>query len=185
MTAMRRTVFTVLGLALVAGAVLPASASADAAKPGAMGVGDIAPDFKGISIQKEAVELGKLLAAGRTVVLSFWGARCSPCLEEMPALRKIQDEFRDRGVAVVGVNADGLDAAALGDLMKEEKIEPGYLVVADPDMRIVDVYKMTVAPLTVIIDKAGVVRFVHEDYRKGDEKAVRDAIKAILTGSPK
>ncbi len=148
-------------------------------------VGAKAPAFRGACIDGKTVSLEELLAAGKTVVLSFWGIRCAPCIEEMPALGKIQDDFRESGVAVIGVNVDGLDPAALSQMMAEEKIAPGYRVVADPDFRIIDTYKMTAAPLTIVIDADGVIRYVHEDYRPGDEKGIRDALQAAVRNGAK
>ncbi len=143
-------------------------------------IGEQAPPFKGTSIQGTPVSLDDLLAAKKAVVLSFWGIRCSPCIEEMPALNKIQEDFGAGGVVVVGVNVDGLDGPSLSQLMGEEKVAPRYRVVADPDFKIVDAYKMTAAPLTIVIDPAGVIRYVHEDYRPGDEKGIRDALTAVV-----
>ena len=39
---------------------------------------------------------------GRIVVVNFWATWCPPCVEEMPDLQRVHDEYADRGVTVVG-----------------------------------------------------------------------------------
>lgn len=148
-------------------------------------VGKKAPSFQGTAIDGKAVSLEALLSRKPVIVLSFWGIRCSACIEEMPALRKIQEDYRNNDVHVLGVNVDGLDPASLRQMMGEEKIDPGYAVVADPDFKIADAYKMKAAPLTIVVDQSGIIRYVHEDYKPGDEAGIREAILSLLPAAGK
>ena len=43
---------------------------------------------------------------GRPLVVNFWATWCPPCVEEMPDLQKVRDEYRDRGVEVIGIGID-------------------------------------------------------------------------------
>src|SRR5919197_1514583 len=42
----------------------------------------------------------------RVVVLNFWATWCQPCTDEMPTLEGLWRRYRERGVAVVGINVD-------------------------------------------------------------------------------
>jgi peroxiredoxin len=46
----------------------------------------------------------------RIVVLNFWATWCPPCVEEMPDLQRVHDEYADRGVTVVGLGIDSPSA---------------------------------------------------------------------------
>ena len=43
---------------------------------------------------------------GSWLVVNFWATWCAPCVEEMPDLEKIQAEYANRGVTVVGLAID-------------------------------------------------------------------------------
>ena len=43
---------------------------------------------------------------GRVLVLNFWASWCPPCVEEMPALDKIAQEYSSKNVLIVGIGID-------------------------------------------------------------------------------
>lgn len=43
---------------------------------------------------------------GKVVVLDFWATWCGPCVAEMPNMKKLYAEFKDKGVEFVGVSLD-------------------------------------------------------------------------------
>lgn len=49
---------------------------------------------------------------GRLLVVNFWATWCPPCVKEMPDLQTVAQEYRDRGVAVVGLAIDNPKAVA-------------------------------------------------------------------------
>ncbi len=43
---------------------------------------------------------------GKIVVMDFWATWCGPCVAEMPTMKKLYAEFKDKGVEFVGVSLD-------------------------------------------------------------------------------
>jgi len=49
---------------------------------------------------------------GKTLVLNFWATWCGPCREEMPALARVAERWKDRGVAFVGISDESPETIA-------------------------------------------------------------------------
>ena len=98
---MRRREFTAAAVAVTVGTLLatptPTQAT-EAARPAAI------PTVG-------AGALRKLLVAqrGKVVVLNLWAAWCAPCLREIPALVRLEQELAPRGVVLIGVSMDEPD----------------------------------------------------------------------------
>jgi thiol-disulfide isomerase/thioredoxin len=49
----------------------------------------------------------KKQAAGKLVLLDFWGTYCVHCQESMPALNRLQQQYGQRGLEVIGIALEG------------------------------------------------------------------------------
>jgi thiol-disulfide isomerase/thioredoxin len=43
---------------------------------------------------------------GKIVVLDFWATWCVPCVDEMPKMKELYAEYKDKGVAFIGISLD-------------------------------------------------------------------------------
>lgn len=43
---------------------------------------------------------------GKVLVVDFWGTFCPPCVKQVPELIKLNEKYKDRGLALVGLAAD-------------------------------------------------------------------------------
>lgn len=69
-------------------------------------VGQAAPELEDIADWKNSEPLRLSDLRGHPVVLDFWGQWCGPCLYKMPELMKLYDDYKSKGVVVVGVHVD-------------------------------------------------------------------------------
>jgi cytochrome c biogenesis protein CcmG/thiol:disulfide interchange protein DsbE len=47
---------------------------------------------------------------GQAIVLNFWASWCGPCKEEAPMLQAAWEQYRDRGLVVLGIDAQDIAA---------------------------------------------------------------------------
>lgn len=89
---------------------------------------------------------------GKVVVLNFWASWCPPCVEETPALNRLQARIAPQGGVVLGVSEDESEAKYRQFLQEQGVVFPTY---RDPAQKINLDYGTTVFPETYIIDRDG------------------------------
>jgi peroxiredoxin len=160
-----------------------ATATAPAAVAGELAakfkVGDKAPDFTLEDVEGRQVRLSDI-TRNKVVLLAFWSLRCEACLLEVPYIEQIHQTFVGRGVAVLSVVTDGLDKATTKTMMRNTGACPSYPVLVDPDYAVSDVYTTFVVPHTLVIDRKGIVRYVHTGFEPGTEKQHKAALDLVL-----
>jgi cytochrome c biogenesis protein CcmG/thiol:disulfide interchange protein DsbE len=91
---------------------------------------------------------------GQPVVVNFWASWCPSCREEAPDLEKVWRDYKDQGVAFVGVDVSDTRQDAL-DYIKEFDIT--YSNGPDPGKKIYDAYGVTGFPETFFVSRQGIV----------------------------
>jgi thiol-disulfide isomerase/thioredoxin len=89
---------------------------------------------------------------GKVVILDFWATWCAPCKAEIPGFIALQKQYGDEGLVVVGVSLDDQGAATVKRFMAEFGMN--YPVVLG-DVTLMQAYRGTAIPTTVIIDRKG------------------------------
>ena len=113
---------------------------------------------------------------GQVVMLNFWATWCGPCQQEMPLLDQIYQQFKPAGFTLLGINVD-TDKAAVLKLLARKPVS--FTVLLDPKNRVSDEYHVEEMPSTIIIDRKGVIRYVHRGYKPGDENEYQDKIRQL------
>lgn len=112
---------------------------------------------------------------GKVVVIEFWATWCGFCRDSRPSLARWQKAYGDRGVRVLGISADAIDD--IKKVATDEKLP--FTLARDPDDTLAKSYFVPGLPTFVVIDQAGVVRYV--GVGAGDGIAgVEPAVKALL-----
>lgn len=164
--------------------LMSVSAFADPSGKGAKSVGAPSPDFETEDLSGAKIASSAILSGGRAVVLNFWGLRCSACIMEMPHINALKDKYGERA-SFMAINVDAIGGAVLSAQISKMKLDIRSTIVPDPDFRLVDLFGMTAAPLTIVIDSGGTIRYRHEGYEPGDEAGIEEALKGALGGNKK
>jgi thiol-disulfide isomerase/thioredoxin len=67
---------------------------------------------------------------GKPLIINFWATWCAPCIIEQPELTALADEYKDRGLAMVGISYNDAPAE-IQEYAKEFKIPYPLLVGRD------------------------------------------------------
>lgn len=66
--------------------------------------GKTASDFELVSLYGETIKLSDF--KGKVIILDFWATWCPPCRKEIPHFVKLHNEYKDKGVVIIGISLD-------------------------------------------------------------------------------
>ncbi|MCC7257028.1 MAG: TlpA family protein disulfide reductase [Gammaproteobacteria bacterium] len=134
-----------------------------------------APDFRLPARAGGEVSLAGL--RGQVVLINFWATWCGPCRQEMPLLDQIYQRYKGLGFTLLAVNVE--DDSTLADRWLAET-PVSFPVLLDRANAVSRLYDVTAMPSTVIVDRQGRVRHVHQGYKPGTENQYQDQIRALI-----
>lgn len=138
-------------------------------------VGQPAPDFALRSMKGPSVRLSEHL--GEVVVINFWATWCGPCRQEMPLLDELFVKYQRAGLVLLSVNIDETPDPAIE---MAQTLKVSYPVLFDTRKEVSRAYDVGSMPVTVLVDRAGVVRYVSEGYKPGYEKRYTEKLRELL-----
>jgi thiol-disulfide isomerase/thioredoxin len=130
--------------------------------PGRMELKNELASFESLDLDGNAVT-GDIFAVNKLTMVNIWGTRCPYCIDEMPDLAKLSDDYADRGFAILGiisnVVSDGrsIDETNAGDaryIIEETGVNYTNIVVTE------NVYNLFLSdvsaiPTTIFVDENG------------------------------
>jgi peroxiredoxin len=117
---------------------------------------------------------------GKVVLLDFWATWCGPCKIEIPWFIEFEQQFKDRGFAVLGVSMDEDGWDAVKPYMDDLKIN--YRILLGNE-QVSDIYGgVESLPTTLLIDRQGKIASIHIGLSQGKEE-FRNDIDRLLGSS--
>ena len=122
--------------------------------------------------------------AGEILIVDFWATWCGPCITEIPHYNRLDADYRDKGVHLIGVTVESGTADEVAAFADDEDHHITYpLVMGNDD--VVNAYGPVFGlPTTLLIDQDGKVvkRWLGAAAGKSDQ--LRELIDKLLAGEP-
>jgi cytochrome c biogenesis protein CcmG/thiol:disulfide interchange protein DsbE len=117
-------------------------------------------------------------AQGKVRVVDFWATWCDPCRDQLPALGRLARAHGAEGLDVFGVSVDEdraqLEAFLAGNPVAVEVLwDKGGARHAER----LDVQRL---PTTLVVDRAGKVRYVHQGYEPSNAELLEKEVRLLL-----
>ena len=139
-------------------------------------VGDVAPGFALPVLGGESTR-SLSESHGKVRYIDFWASWCPPCRVSVPAIVALQEELGGERFEVIAINVD----ERIGDALRFLERHPtNYDSLSDPRGETAEAYTLLGMPTSFVLDPEGRVTLVHVGFRRGDMKAIRAHIVALL-----
>ncbi len=109
-----------------------------------------APDFSLATPNGGTLRLSDF--RGKLVFLNFWATFCAPCREEIPALQKLWNAYRNAGLVMLAVAADRDKPAVTAFI---ESADVNFPVLLDNDGEVRRRYEVQALPTSYLIGADG------------------------------
>ena len=138
-------------------------------------IGQPAPDLVARGLTGENVRVSE--HRGEVVVVSFWSGSCNTCRAQLEALDRIAKTYASAGLTVIGVNLD--DNVARAEKFARAQDVQFQLLVSTAKSTGRE-YRIDRLPMLVFVDRAGVLRGAHREFRKQDEATYVRELRTLL-----
>lgn len=156
-----------------------------------LSIGDKAPSFAGIPAVYNGREASLTLSDVKEdiVVIVFLGNHCPYVLANEDRLIEFTNDYKDKGVRVIGLSVNDLDSdrlPAIKDYTKEKK--SNYVYGYDESGAVGKAYGASNTPQYIVLDKDRKVRYLGalDDSPLKEDKVTKqylsDAVDALLKG---
>lgn len=153
----------------------PIESTAQGVEEGAVITGFSTTDLDGNAVDSS------ILSEAKLTVLNVWATYCTPCVNEMPDLETLSQNYKDKDVQVVGLVADVFDDEEKKAEAKEILSATGVTYVnLLPDTVLDDslLYDITGTPTTLFLDSEGKILKIVEGTR--DLDALTEMVDELL-----
>ncbi|WP_460415426.1 thiol-disulfide oxidoreductase ResA [Planifilum fimeticola] len=159
----RRTRFWVRRLLMLAMLALIGFALYQTGESEAVEIGQTAPDFELTTLDGKTVRLSEF--RGKGVLINFWASWCKPCRDEMPAIQRVYERHRDKGLEVLGVNIAETGVTVDGFV---RHLDLTFPILLDQNREVTQLYGIGPIPSSIFVSPEGkVVRKVSGQMQEG------------------
>jgi len=111
----------------------------------------------------------------KVVLVNFWATWCPPCIKEMPDLEKLHQNYKERGVQLLGLTVSS-KLKQIPKTLKSTGVT--YPILVDADNIVADYGGFNSIPQTFIIDQKG--NIVKQITGSKDYEEFESEIKKLL-----
>jgi len=138
-------------------------------------LGEKAIDFTYSNRYGEKVSLSSF--EGNLVYVDVWATWCGPCINQLPALKELSEDYKSKDVIFLGISVDS-DTTSWINMLNKKQLSGIQLIANDDSSGIVKDYLINSYPRFMLFDKNGTVISTDSPWPSSCE--IRDLINSYL-----
>jgi thiol-disulfide isomerase/thioredoxin len=137
--------------------------------------GNLLPNFEFSSMDGDTVSLKDL--KGKLVYIDIWATWCIPCIGEMPKLKKLATDFKDKNIQFASISA-GDPEEKWRNMVMEKELKAIQLLAPLKNNKFFDYYLIRSIPRFILLDAEG--KIIDGDAKRPSNPALRNEIEQYL-----
>jgi thiol-disulfide isomerase/thioredoxin len=110
-------------------------------------------------------------------IINFWASWCLPCVQEIPSLNNLKEQFKDSSLKIIAINY-GENKKKINQFMDNHKMN--FVVLSDENMFSENFFKIIGLPTSFIINKNGKITHEVIGEIEWDSKPLINIIENLL-----
>lgn len=129
---------------------------------------------------------GSIFSQNKLTVVNVWNTGCTPCIDEIPVLDKINNDYKGRDVSLIGLlipNSTELSTKEeneVKEILEKSKATYNQLVASSEMLKSKTLSNLTAFPTTYFVDKEG--NIIDSIEGSGDYNEWKNRIEKVLKG---
>lgn len=136
--------------------------------------GQPSPAFSYPDINGKEVSLKDL--AGKYVYIDVWATWCEPCRAQIPALKELEERYKDKDIHFVSLSSDG-KKDTWEKMVKDEQLG-GIQLFMNGDQAFSNAYMIEGIPRFILLDKEG--KIMKSDMSRPSHQATSEVLDKLL-----
>lgn len=125
---------------------------------------------------KDAVKFEKY--AGKVLLINFWATWCQACMDEMPSIQKLYEQFKDQGLEVLAINVDESPEKVVPQVVSKLKLT--FPIFTDPDGELSRAFDVVAIPFSVVADRKQNIVWAESGERDWASEGVVGEVRKLL-----
>lgn len=118
---------------------------------------------------------------GKAVLVNFWASWCTPCIREMPSLRRLAAEMHEKPFAIVSINVAETERRVQ---VNAKRLGIEFPVLLDKDQETFDRWGATILPTAFLIDRDGKIRYLARGELEWDRIDIVEIVQTLANRMP-
>jgi thiol-disulfide isomerase/thioredoxin len=137
------------------------------------------PPIKKITLSELRDLLGG--ARGKVIIMDFWATTSRASRQAMPFLGKLHEDYKDKGLVVIGVTVEGVGEEVIRPFVKMLGVKYPIFFGGDD---IIEAYDIQYVPITYLLDREGKVGLKEPGFNKDTPERLRRKVEELIKIAP-